>query len=71
MHCNAQDLWQVGVDFKPDEDAARKKPIYFLVRWRPPYKFSMVQVNDRPTPGCTQRDRDADETPRTMFPNWH
>jgi hypothetical protein len=74
MHCPATpDLWQVAVDFEQHEEWPPKnvKLVYFLVRWRPPYVFSMVQVNDRPSPGCAEEDRSADQTPRTLFPNWH
>ena len=69
MHCQQQDLWQVhlerGMGLKdPEED-------YFLVRWRPPYHFTMVNVSDQPWPGCKQEDPEADEW-RTMFqePGW-
>jgi hypothetical protein len=63
MHCPATpDLWQVSWESK---DAAR----YFLVRWRPPYQFSMVQASARPFPGCTAQDNAADEL-RTLFPGW-
>jgi hypothetical protein len=70
MHCPATpDLWQVGVDFSdpPTPLDAPPKGAYFLVRWRPPYQFTMVQVSDRPSPGCTEQDRQADEY-RTLFP---
>jgi hypothetical protein len=39
---------------------------YFLVRWRPPYHFTMVEVSGHPKPACTEEDREADE-PRTLF----
>ena len=34
---------------------------------RPPYQFTMVQVNDRASLACTEEDRNADEA-RTFFP---
>jgi hypothetical protein len=43
------------------------KHMYFLVRWLPPYRFSMAGVNDRPWSGCTEKDPEADEE-RTLFP---
>jgi hypothetical protein len=62
MHCSATpDLWQVGIDFR---DSTRN---YFLVRWRPPFHFSMVNISDHPWPDCTAKDPQADE-PRTRFP---
>jgi hypothetical protein len=66
LHCPARpDLWQVGVDFSEP-----KKALYFLIRWRPPYRFTMVDVSERPSPACTDEDRaqdDGDLYP-TLFP---
>jgi hypothetical protein len=60
-HCAAQpDLWQVGLGENPT--------VYFLVRWRPPYRFTMVDVRERPWPDCTEVDRMADEADTTFFP---
>jgi hypothetical protein len=61
-HCQTPDLWQVGVTFG---DA--KAATYFLVRWRPPYRFTMMNVSDKPWPLCNQPDPQADEW-RTLFP---
>jgi hypothetical protein len=71
MHCPATpDLWQVGVDFgdRPTPIGAPPKGTYFLVRWRPPYEFTMVQVSDSPSPACSDEDRKADDEPLTLFP---
>jgi len=71
MHCpKTPDLWQVGVDFSSPASRIGTEPkgTYFLVRWRPPYEFTMVDVGDQPTPGCTEEDRKADDEDRTMFP---
>ena len=62
LHCNKPDLWQVTT-YLDDE---RKKGAYFLVRWRPPYRFTMVSVGDRPSEDCTERDPAADER-RSVF----
>jgi hypothetical protein len=64
-HCTARpDLWQVGL-----VDANNARPVgYFLVRWRPPYRFSMVGVSESPSPDCTEDDPAADEF-RTLFPD--
>jgi hypothetical protein len=70
MHCPATpDLWQVGVDFSdpPTPVGAPSKEVYFTVRWRPPYNFSMLQVSDTPSATCTQEDREADDSPQTLF----
>jgi hypothetical protein len=60
LHCAAPDQWQVGVDFDG-------RPAYFRVRWRPPYRFTMLDVSEKPAPDCTERDPFADER-RTLFP---
>jgi hypothetical protein len=63
-HCTQRrDLWQVGTS----ERENGKQEVYFLVRWRPPYHFTMVSVSDRPQPDCTEIDREAD-LPRSLFP---
>jgi hypothetical protein len=70
-HClKTPDLWQVGIDFSdpPTPVDSEPKGTYFLVRWRPPYQFTMVQVSNRPSPECTEEDRKADDEPRTLFP---
>jgi len=70
-HCKTSpDLWQVGIDFSDPPTPYDKPPVgtYFIVRWRPPYRFTMVRVSDRADPKCIEEDRDADE-PRTLFPN--
>jgi hypothetical protein len=60
LHCKRQpDLWQVATE-------TEKNRWYFLVRWRPPYHFTMVSVSDQPSPDCTERDPEADE-PRSLF----
>jgi hypothetical protein len=43
------------------------KHLYLLVRWLPPYRFSMAGVSDRQWSGCTEEDPAADEPP-TLFP---
>jgi hypothetical protein len=63
LHCeNQPDLWQVST--VAGENG--KRPIYFLIRWRPPYHFTMVSASARPWPGCKQEDPEADE-PRSLF----
>ncbi len=70
MHC---EVWpehlQVELywsDLQP-QGMVDRKHMYFLVRWLPPYRFSMSGVRDHPWAGCTERDPTADET-RTLFP---
>ncbi|HTR39124.1 MAG TPA: hypothetical protein VMH80_24780 [Bryobacteraceae bacterium] len=70
MHCPATpDLWQVGVDFSdpPTPIGEPPKGVYFTVRWRPPYEFSMVQVTDTSSEACNREDREADDDPQTLF----
>ncbi len=52
--CTRQtDLWQVatgyGIGLPPE-------PHYFLIRVRPPYRFTMVAASDHPWPDCTEED---------------
>ena len=71
MHCpSTPDLWQVGVDFSDPPTPLGGEPngTYFLVRWRPPYTFTMVQVSNRPSAACTEKDRKTDDELRTLFP---
>jgi hypothetical protein len=64
QHCEQQpDLWQV----KTEEGETGEKDVYFLVRWRPPFHFTMVDARDNGSPGCTEIDKEADE-PRSLFP---
>ena len=67
MHCQSPDLWQVT--FAPTEAKKNYEPgptVYFLIRWRPPYHFTMMDLSDKPWSRCTQEDPDADEW-RTLF----
>lgn len=64
LHCpKTPDLWQVGVSF----DDLNSKPMYFLVRWRPPYRFTMVRITAQPSPACTEADPFADEHRTLLF----
>ena len=70
-HCaDAPDVWQVGVDFSdpPTAPDAEPKGTYFLVRWQPPYQFTMVDVSDRSSPACMEEDRKVDDEFHTLFP---
>jgi len=62
--CQTPGLWQVGLG----SSEKKKAPVYYLVRWLPPYHFTMVGVSQRPSPGCTKEDPEADEEGRTLFP---
>jgi hypothetical protein len=65
-HCPSKpDLWQVGFD-KYFTDLNRE-PVYLLVRWRPPYKFSLVDISRVPWSMCSEPDPAVDES-RTLFP---
>jgi hypothetical protein len=63
-HCTQQpDLWQL----ETDAGVTGNERVYFLIRWRPPYHFTMMSVNDHPRPDCTEIDRQADR-PLPLFP---
>jgi hypothetical protein len=65
MQCGpTPDQWQVPIDFGEAEKQARE---YFPIRLRPPYRFTMVEVGDKPWPGSVEPDPAADEV-RTLFP---
>lgn len=69
MHCQRPDLWQVGITPADEKKNFEPKPeVYFLVRWRPPYHFTMVGAADKPRADCNQPDPEADEW-RTLFSN--
>jgi hypothetical protein len=59
---NSPDLWQVGIRLQdvPGET-------WYLVRWKPPDRFTMAGINDHPNPDCTEVARETD-FPRTFFP---
>jgi hypothetical protein len=64
-HCTRErDVWRVGVHDPENE----RKQKYFLVRWRPPYHFSLLGSSDHPRADCTEADPDADAF-RTLFPD--
>jgi hypothetical protein len=68
MHCQTPDLWQVNVELHDVQKNFEAEPeVYFLVRWRPPYHFTMVNISGQPWSRCNEEDREADEW-RTLFP---
>jgi hypothetical protein len=62
MRCQTPDLWQVTARIA----SAPEAELHFLVRWRPPYHFTMVNVSDKPFARCDQEDPEADQW-RTLF----
>ena len=67
MHCSSPDLWQVVVEPKNAGKNFEPEPnVYFLVRWRPPYHFTMTNIGNKPWPRCSEEDPDADVW-RTLF----
>lgn len=67
-YCGKQpEHWQVGLIWtKFDGNTMiETKHMYFLVRWLPPYRFSMAGVGDRPWAGCTGEEP---RTVETLFP---
>jgi hypothetical protein len=66
-HCTTLDLWQVTVEpDDPGKSFAKGPKAYFLVRWRPPYHFTMAEISAKPWAACTVEDREADDW-RTLF----
>lgn len=69
-HCgNRPEHWQVALEWSKYDGGrmVATKHLYFLVRWLPPYRFSMSDVSERPWASCTERDSAAEEE-RTLFP---
>ncbi len=67
MHCETPDLWQVdfeNIDEKQPQDSNAN--VYFLIRWTPPYRFTMMNVSNKTWPKCNQPDEEADAW-RTLF----
>jgi hypothetical protein len=59
------DLWQIG--FGIGQSDTEQRPVYFTVRWTPPYRFEMAAVAAKPRPDCATADPDAEAT-KTLFP---
>jgi hypothetical protein len=67
LHCATPDLWEVTLTHYGEQKGPAGFPDhFFLVRWRPPYHFTMVDVSTTPWPRCTEKDPDADAW-RTLF----
>ncbi len=70
MRCRADPtLWQVG--FPPYGDnpknAEYDPPVYFLVRWMAPYRFTLVGIQKQKYPNCDVEDPMPDNF-GTLFP---
>jgi hypothetical protein len=64
MRCKSgPDLWQVGTHWHEGPKT------YYLVRWTPPYKFTLMDVKDRPFPDCTIADPKGDQHPELFDQN--
>ncbi|HLY57341.1 MAG TPA: hypothetical protein VKS60_17395 [Stellaceae bacterium] len=61
------ELWQVGIEFHNLATSISTGTAYFLVRWRPPYRFAMADARTTPDARCTELDEGADQD-RTLFP---
>lgn len=59
-------LWQVSVTLDPN-GAAPRPPIYFKVRWMPPYRFTLVEAGPKAFAGCDERVAAPDDVV-TLFP---
>jgi len=62
--CRTPEVWQVGLE----SIDGKKAPVYYFVRWRPPYHFTMNRASERPSPDCTVLDPAADDATRKLFP---
>lgn len=65
QHCKQRpDLWQV----KTFDEIPGSSNVYFLVRWRPAYHFTMVSASRVPDTDCQEEDAAA-ENPLPLFPD--
>jgi hypothetical protein len=63
LHCKQRpDLWQLSTHSGENQE----HEVFFLIRWRPPERFSMVDISDKPSPDCTEPDPEADN-PLSLF----
>jgi len=63
LHCSLHpDLWQLSTEYGENGD----RKVYFSIRWRPPYRFTMVSISDHASPECREIDPEADK-PRSLF----
>jgi hypothetical protein len=60
---SSADLWQIGTHWHEGPKT------YYLVRWTPPFKFTMMDVKDRPFPDCLTPDPKGDKHPRLFDQN--
>src|SRR5207248_11631837 len=67
MHCQTPDLWQVTVvPWNAQKNFESEPDVYFLIRWSPPYHFTMVDISDKAWDRCNEKDPKADAW-RTLF----
>ncbi|MDH7974736.1 hypothetical protein QH494_21305 [Sphingomonas sp. AR_OL41] len=59
-------LWQVAVTLDPNGTAPHP-PRYFMVRWMPPYRFTLVKAGYRAFAGCDEQVAAPDDV-GTLFP---
>ena len=62
-------LWQVGFAFDEGEDKNfhADPPIYYLIRWMAPYRFTLVEIQNQKYPNCDVEDPMPDNL-GTLFP---
>jgi hypothetical protein len=64
-HCLAQpNVYQLGLSYGPEQK--QKQEFYYLIRWRPPYRFTLVDVRSEPVADCLYPDPAADQQ-RSLF----
>lgn len=67
MQCQAIDLYQVGIEPLDARRNFEPKPeVFFLVRWRPPFHLTIMNISDKSWPRCNKEDPEADAW-RTLF----
>ena len=60
-------LWQVAVTLEASKTVPNPVPIYFHIRWMPPYRFTLVEAGHSPFAGCDEKMVAPDDV-GTLFP---
>ena len=46
----------------PDRRRGPEESLYFLIRWKPPYRFTVAEISGKGRPDCTIEDPRVEET---------
>jgi len=55
-------LWQAEVTQFSNRRPGPEESLYFLIRWNPPYRFTVAEISGKGRPDCTIEDPRVEET---------